>query len=68
MVVGINQLTFAFGPSLVGVLRDRGGAYGPALVACAGLQAIAAALVVLGLGREPLVAGLLKIRDLARTV
>jgi cyanate permease len=48
MVVGINQLTFAFGPSLVGVIRDWGGAYGPALVTCAGLQAIAAALVVLG--------------------
>jgi MFS family permease len=51
MVVGINQLTFAFGPSLVGVVRDWGGAYGPALVTCAGLQAIAAALVVLGPGR-----------------
>jgi MFS family permease len=52
MVVGINQLTFAFGPSLVGVIRDWSGAYGPALVACAGLQAIAAILVALGPGRE----------------
>jgi cyanate permease len=58
MVVGINQLTFAFGPSLVGVIRDWGGAYGPALLTCAGLQAIAASLVVLGPGREPPVAGL----------
>ena len=48
LVVGINQLTFAFGPSLVGVLRDVFGRYGPALVACAGLQALAAVLVVLG--------------------
>ena len=50
MVVGINQLTFAFGPSLVGVIRDWSGTYGPALGACAGLQAIAATLVALGPG------------------
>src|SRR5438552_12859490 len=48
LVVGINQFTFAFGPSLVGVLRDWSGTYAPALGACAALQAIAAALVVLG--------------------
>ena len=28
LVVGINQFTFAFGPSLVGILRDRAGTYG----------------------------------------
>ena len=53
LVVGINQITFAFGPSLVGVVRDWSGAYGPALGACAALQAIAAALVALGPGRAP---------------
>jgi len=53
MVVGINQLTFAFGPSLVGVIRDWSGAYGPALMACAGLQAIAATVVLLGGERPP---------------
>src|SRR5882672_6303575 len=51
LVVGINQFTFAFGPSLVGVLRDWSGGYGSALGACAALQAIAATLVVLGPGR-----------------
>src|SRR2546427_5228264 len=51
LVVGINQFTFAFGPSLVGVLRDWSGGYGSALGMCAGLQAIAAAPVVLGPGR-----------------
>ena len=51
LVVGINQLTFAFGPSLVGVIRDWSGGYGAALGACAALQTIAAALVVLGPGR-----------------
>jgi len=52
-VVGINQLTFAFGPSLVGVVRDWSGTYGPALGACAALQAVSAALILLGPGRAP---------------
>ena len=50
LVVAINQFTFAFGPSLVGVLRDWTGAYGSALGVCAALQAIAAALILLGPG------------------
>ncbi len=50
LVVGINQLTFAFGPSLVGVVRDWAGTYGAALGACALLQAISAALILLGPG------------------
>jgi cyanate permease len=48
LAVGINQLTFAFGPSLVGVLRDVSGRYAPALAACAVLQAIAAVIVLCG--------------------
>lgn len=52
LVVGINQFTFAFGPSLVGVMRDRAGTYGPALGACAALQAVAAAMILLGPGRR----------------
>ena len=51
LVVGINQFTFAFGPSLVGFLRDQAGSYEVALGACAALQAVAAALVMLGPGR-----------------
>ena len=50
LVVGINQFTFAFGPSLVGVARDWAGTYGPALGACAALQAVSAALILLGPG------------------
>jgi MFS family permease len=46
LVVGINQFTFAFGPSLVGLLRDWTASYGPALGACTVLQAIAAALIL----------------------
>jgi len=52
LAVGINQLTFAFGPSLVGVVRDQLGTYGAALWACALLQAISAVLILLGPGRE----------------
>lgn len=48
LVVGINQVTFAFGPSLVGVVRDAAGAYGPALGACMVLQAVAGVIVLLG--------------------
>jgi MFS family permease len=48
LVVGINQFTFAFGPSLVGVMRDWAGTYGPALGACTALQAVAAAMILLG--------------------
>jgi MFS family permease len=51
LAVGINQFTFAFGPSLVGVIRDWAGAYGPALTVCMALQAVAAIVVVLGPGR-----------------
>ena len=48
LVVGINQFTFAFGPSVVGILRDWAGSYTPALGACAALQATAALLIMLG--------------------
>ena len=48
LVVGINQFTFAFGPALVGVLRDWAGTYGPALAAYMALQAVAAATILLG--------------------
>ena len=51
LVVGINQLTFAFGPTLVGVVRDAAGSYAAGLAACAALQAINALLILLGPGR-----------------
>ena len=52
LVVGINQLTFAFGPSLVGVLSDWAGRYGPALGTCTALQAVAAVMLLLGPGHD----------------
>ena len=53
LAVGINQLTFAFGPSLVGVVRDQAGTYSAALWTCALLQAVSAALILLGPGPAP---------------
>ena len=50
LVVAINQFTFAFGPSLVGVMRDWTGMYAPALGACMVLQLVAAAMILLGPG------------------
>jgi MFS family permease len=48
LVVGINQFTFAFGPSVVGIVRDVTGHYEPALLFCIGLELLAAALVLRG--------------------
>jgi len=53
LVVGINQFTFAFGPSLVGVMRDWAGTYGPALGVCTAFQLVAAAMILLGPGTTP---------------
>src|SRR5437867_650138 len=53
LAVGINQFTFAFGPSLVGVIRDRVGGAALVLAACATLQALAAVMILLGPGRPP---------------
>ncbi len=50
LVVAINQFTFAFGPSLVGILRDWAGTYRPSLGACATLQAVAATMILFGPG------------------
>src|SRR5207245_7496124 len=48
LAVGINQFTFAFGPSLVGIIRDRVGGDALALAACATMQALAAVMILLG--------------------
>jgi MFS family permease len=48
LAVGINQFTFAFGPSLVGVVRDRTGSYAVPLGVCIALEAAAAVMILLG--------------------
>jgi len=52
LVVGINQFTFAFGPSLVGVMKDATGDYAPALGLCIGLQIVAIVIVLRGPGAD----------------
>lgn len=46
LTLAINQYTFAFGPGLLGWLRDWAGSYNAALIACMALLTIAAALVL----------------------
>jgi MFS family permease len=46
LVVAVNQLTFAFGPALLGALRHAGGSYAMPLVACLGMDALAAIIVL----------------------
>jgi len=43
---GIGQVTFAFGPALLGLIRDLAGDYAPALIVCIALELVAAAMVV----------------------
>ena len=50
LLLAINQFTFAFGPALIGIVRDWTGSYGPALACCIALQAVAAVWVFAGPG------------------
>ena len=43
---GIGQFTYAFGPGLLGVVRDVSGGYGAALALCIALKLTAAAMVL----------------------
>ncbi len=46
LIVATNQFAFAFGPALLGFLRQAGGDYTSALVACFVVEATAAAIVI----------------------
>ena len=48
LITATNQFTFAFGPGLMGVLRDYTGGYGAALAMCIGLEVVAAGIILLG--------------------
>jgi len=43
---GIGQFTYAFGPGLLGVVRDATGGYAAALALCIALKLTAAAIVL----------------------
>jgi len=43
---GISQFTYAFGPGLLGLVRDAAGGYGAALAVCIALNLLAAAVLL----------------------
>ena len=47
LVTAINQVTYSFGPGVVGLLRDWSGSYALPFYGCMALQVIAAALILL---------------------
>jgi predicted MFS family arabinose efflux permease len=46
LITAINQVTYAFGPGIVGLLHDASGSYDLPFYGCIGLELIAAALVM----------------------
>ncbi|MEH2565476.1 MFS transporter [Bradyrhizobium sp. AZCC 2289] len=47
LITAINQITYAFGPGVVGVLRDASGSYALPFYACIGLELTAAVLIMI---------------------
>jgi MFS family permease len=47
LIVAFNQLTFAFGPGVLGIIRDVTGSYTPSLLLCIIMHGIAAGIVLL---------------------
>jgi hypothetical protein len=52
LTTGVSQFTYAFGPGLLGLVRDASGGYGAALGLCIALN-LAAAAIVLKRPRQP---------------
>jgi MFS family permease len=46
LITAINQVTYAFGPGVIGLLRDASGSYALPFYGCIGLQLIAAGLIM----------------------
>src|SRR5580704_5904861 len=46
LITAINQVTYAFGPGIIGVLRDLSGSYALPFYGCIGLELIAAILIM----------------------
>jgi predicted MFS family arabinose efflux permease len=46
LITAINQITYAFGPGVIGLLRDASGSYALPFYGCVGLELIAAALIM----------------------
>jgi MFS family permease len=52
LITAINQVTYAFGPGVIGLLRDMSGSYSLPFHGCIGLELIAAVLIMLR-GKTP---------------
>jgi predicted MFS family arabinose efflux permease len=48
LLTAINQITYAFGPGIVGLLRDASGSYALPFYGCIGLELTAAVLIMTG--------------------
>jgi predicted MFS family arabinose efflux permease len=46
LITAINQVTYAFGPGVVGLVRDLSGSYALPFYGCMAVQAVAAALIM----------------------
>jgi predicted MFS family arabinose efflux permease len=46
LITAINQVTYAFGPGIIGLLRDAAGSYTLPFYGCIGLELVAAALIL----------------------
>ena len=54
LITAINQVTYAFGPGVIGLLRDASGSYTLPFYGCIGLELIAAVLIMVrGKAQEP---------------
>jgi predicted MFS family arabinose efflux permease len=47
LITAINQITYAFGPGVIGLLRDASGSYSLPFYGCVGLELIAAVLILI---------------------
>ena len=56
LITAINQITYAFGPGVIGLLRDMSGSYALPFYGCIGVELTAAVLVMMR-GRKPSLRG-----------
>jgi MFS family permease len=47
LITAINQITYAFGPAIIGLLRDASGSYALPFYGCIGLELTAAGLIMI---------------------
>ncbi len=52
LITAINQVTYAFGPGVIGLLRDMSGSYALPFYGCIALE-LTAAMLIMVRGRSP---------------